>query len=500
MAEISSPISGGIQVARSTVSSSTFGIGRSALQPVKTEPDPETLKVLRENQTSLLLISNQIEGLSFRMNDFRNSLEKISLLIENESILERQRELQNQQQERQLAEQQLREGKESIIENRIQTALLTPVQTVGEKVRGTLGSLMEFFTTLLGGWLINQGVETIEALAEGNKERLEQIKDDTLNQLGIIGRIFTIIKTGFFGVFKSITSLTGRIVGAVASGLFINPMRNLLQGLRGGGGRTPPPRGPQGPRGGGLPGGISGILTGVSGLLNLINGEYFDAALLGLSILPGGKLISAIRAIAGVSFTLDEIAEAFGGNIFGKDPNKKKLAQKISDAAKQEAEKEKQSAKKLAATTSIDQENKTNMMPTAASETPSQNTTATSSTLSTTSSTPTMSMMPEASNITFGEPTKFIPVPGLKNQKDEEKNNLQVESAKSQSTPEKVQTLSSLSEPKPNIIMMPSSQQPSVIPGSPSGGGQTNSVPAIQSSNPENFYILYSQVHYNVVM
>lgn len=498
MAEISSPISSGIQVARSTVSSSTFGIGRSALQPVRTESDPETLKVLRENQTSLLLISNQIEGLSFRMNDFRNSLEKISSLISNESILERQKEVQNQQQEKQLAEQQLREGKESIIENRIQTALLTPVQSVGEKVRGTLGSLMEFFTTLLGGWLINQGVETIKALNEGNKERLEQIKDDTLGQLGIIGRIFTIIKTGFFGIFKNITSLTGRIVSAVAAGLFINPMRSLIRGIRGGTGRTPPSRGPQGPRGGGLPGGISGILTGVSGLLNLINGEYFDAALLGLSLLPGGKLISAVRAIAGVSFTLDEIAEAFGGNIFGKDPNKKKLAQKISDAAKQEAEKEKQSAKKLAATTSIDQENKTNITPTSAEVTPSSTPTSTSSISPTT--TPTMSMMPEASNINLGEPTKFISVPGLKNQTDEEKKTLQIESVKSQSTPEKVQTLSSLSEPKPNIIMMPPAKQQSIIPGSPSGGGQTNTVPAIQSSNPENFYVLYSQVHYNVVM
>lgn len=496
MAEISSPISGGIQIARSTVSSSTFGIGRSALQPIQTQPDPETLRVLRENQNSLLLISNQIQNLSFRMNEFRNSLEGISSLISNESIFERQRELQNQQQEKQLAEQQLREGKESIIEKRIQAALLIPVQTVGEKVRGTLGSLMEFFTTLLGGWLINQGVETIKALSENNKEKLEQIKDDTLGQLGIIGRIFTIIKTGFFGVFKSITSLTGRIVGAVAAGLFINPMRSLIQGIRGGGrgGRTPPPRGPQAPRGGGIPGGISGILTGVSGLLNLINGEYFDAALLGLSLLPGGKLISAIRVIAGVSFTLDEIAEAFGGNIFGKDPNKKKLAQKISDAAKQEAEKEKQSAEQLSTTSSIDQENKNNIKPTSAEVTP------TSSISPTTSSKPTMSMMPEVSNINLEEPTKIIPVPGLKNQTEEEKNNFKVESIKPKLMQEKVQTLSSLSEPKPNIVMMPPAQQSPVISGFSGSSGQTNTVPAIQSSNPENFYVLYSQIHYNVVM
>jgi hypothetical protein len=31
-------------------------------------------------------------------------------------------------------------------------------------------------------------------------------------------------------------------------------------------------------------------------------------------------------------------------------------------------------------------------------------------------------------------------------------------------------------------------------------GGPVNEVPAISASNPDNFYVLYSQVNYNVVM
>jgi hypothetical protein len=497
MAEIPSPISGGIQVARSTVSSSTFGVGRSALQPVKAEPDPETLKVLRENQTSLLLISNQIESLSFRMTDFRNSLEKISLLIENDSVLERQKELQNQQQERQLAEQQLREGKESIIERKIQSALLQPVQAIGEKTRGVLGSLMEFFTTLLGGWLINQGVETIKALGEGNKEKLEQIKNDTLGQLGIIGRIFTILRTGFFGVFRTLTSLTGRITSAIAAGLFINPMRNLLQGLPGRGGGKPP-AGPRGPQVRGGIGSLTGrIATLASALMNFFNGENVDAILAAATLFGPGRII---KIAAGLGYAADEIAELFGSNIFGKDPR----AEKIKEAA----EKEKKQTQKVS-TESTKKENLESLKLTQdeqkqlteyqqKAQIESAETTPTITELPS-YSTPMISMLPESLGSMSEEPTRFVSVPGLKSLTGEEQKNLQVES-KPKATQEKVQTLSSLSEPQPNIIMLPSNQQQSAVTKAPSASGNANSVPAIQSSNPENFYVLYSQVQYNVVM
>jgi hypothetical protein len=55
-----------------------------------------------------------------------------------------------------------------------------------------------------------------------------------------------------------------------------------------------------------------------------------------------------------------------------------------------------------------------------------------------------------------------------------------------------------LPEPAPNIIMTRTSSQQQNAP-IPTTGGPANDVPAISSSNPENFYTLYSQVHYNVV-
>jgi hypothetical protein len=54
-------------------------------------------------------------------------------------------------------------------------------------------------------------------------------------------------------------------------------------------------------------------------------------------------------------------------------------------------------------------------------------------------------------------------------------------------------------EPTPNVVYKrigSSAQQQS---GAAPTGGSVNEVPAISASNPDNFYVLYSQVNYNVV-
>jgi len=491
MAEILSPISGGIQVARSSVSSSTFGIGRGALQPVRSEPDPETLKLLRENKNSFSLISDRLESLSIRMVNFRDSLEKISTLILNDSFLERQKESQNQAQENQLAEQQLREGKESIIEKRIQSALVQPVQKVGEKVTSVLGSLMGFFTTLLGGWLLNQGIETIKAFSEDNKTKLEQIKDDTLGQLGIIGRVFTILKTGFFGLIKTMTSLTGKIVSAVTMGLFINPFKSLLQGITGRGGNTGGGGG-KGPRvSGGIGSLVGRIATLAQGLMNYFNGENIDAVLAAATLFGPGRII---KIAAGLGYTADEIAELFGSNIFGEDPKKLKQAREI----KEEAEKESKKTSKISSDEKESSSSKSSINPSESipSPTPSPVNAESSSQVALSS----ISMMPGSKSSVGEEKSNITQIYGFGNNMNEKPETAVFEPIKSKSTQEKMESVGKLDEPSPNIIMLPEMQQPGIIQKTSAASGRANNVPSIQTSNPENFYVLYSQVQYNVVM
>jgi hypothetical protein len=73
-------------------------------------------------------------------------------------------------------------------------------------------------------------------------------------------------------------------------------------------------------------------------------------------------------------------------------------------------------------------------------------------------------------------------------------------SAQVQPLPKPTQNVGELPEPTPNVVMMPSGQgnnQQSSISQAPTNGTDT---PLISSSNPDNFYVLYSQLNYNVVM
>lgn len=80
----------------------------------------------------------------------------------------------------------------------------------------------------------------------------------------------------------------------------------------------------------------------------------------------------------------------------------------------------------------------------------------------------------------------------------------EVDKSKMQATPEMIKNkpvpvpnIKPLEEPSPNVIVT-SPQMPSSSPSQSTPAG-TN-VPLISSSNPDNFYVLYSQLNYNVVM
>lgn len=264
MAEIKSPLSGGLRVARRTVSADAFVSAAPPPPPAISQPDPVTTSLIQRNSLALNTVSEQLSSLTQQVNSLNVAMQNVYGNVLQSSALERRQDAQEQDQERRLAEQQLREGKESIIERRIQNALVSPVQKVAAKASFTLSRVMQFFTTLLGGWLINQGIETIKALGDDNKQKLEEIRNNVLKNLGIIGGIYGGIRFGLTAVFNVLTRVAARITTAVAVGLFLRPVQALLDGVKGaankiipkiknilpgfsrpggGGGNPPPPSG-----------------------------------------------------------------------------------------------------------------------------------------------------------------------------------------------------------------------------------------------------------------
>ena len=82
----------------------------------------QTNRILASNQESLDAANIQLVRISTQMSQFGNSLTRISGLLTESFALERLKEQQQQRQERILAEQALREGQESIVERKLQTA------------------------------------------------------------------------------------------------------------------------------------------------------------------------------------------------------------------------------------------------------------------------------------------------------------------------------------------------------------------------------------------
>ena len=161
--------------------------------------------------------------------------------LDKEAELEKKSQRNYEKRVLQQEEKKLRSGEEKQLEKKLSDTLVSPVKTVGRKAGGVLGNLMEFFGILFAGWLTNQGMLALQANAEGNTEKLEEIKNRVIKDLAIVTGIFATLNGGLFAILGIIGGITARIL--------TKPFRALF------GGRKPAPAASGGgakPQGGGL--------------------------------------------------------------------------------------------------------------------------------------------------------------------------------------------------------------------------------------------------------
>ena len=190
-----------------------------------------TTALLTRNSLQLTNLSRSVANLSGQMNVLSGSLQSIGRNLATSQSLERQKEAQEQALEARLAQQQLREGKESVIEKKIESAAIVPAQKLAEKAQFTLGRLGNFFLTLIGGWLVDKGLDTLNALSTGNKDRLEEIKNQTLLGFGAITALFIGAKLVIGKMIASFGLLGIGLAGFAVAGLFTRPGQELLSFL-----------------------------------------------------------------------------------------------------------------------------------------------------------------------------------------------------------------------------------------------------------------------------
>ena len=220
---LSSPIAGGLRGIRRSVSSSVF-TGRAVPPPVS---DPQTTSLLNQNSLTLTSISTQLSGINESVGNLNTSLNAIRENLSISEDIEKNKELQKRKREAQLAEQGLREGKESELEKKIQFALLSPVRRVSQVARGVLGRLTDSLLFLAGGWLTVQALRFLEFTSSGNIEALKKLKDRFLKDLLIIGGIVLSLTLGISKVFALIKGLTVLLLKVTFGGLLTDGFKFL---------------------------------------------------------------------------------------------------------------------------------------------------------------------------------------------------------------------------------------------------------------------------------
>ena len=211
---------------RGRVSPYTF-LGRFQQKQQQVE-NADTTIALRQNQLALLNLNSSLTRIAEQVSVLSVSLQGISNQIKNTSTIDRLKEQQKARQEKILAERQIREGKESLIETKIQAALVTPLQKIGAKAQGSLFNLGRFFSILLGGFLLNRILKSVSELSEDGKLSLKNLGDKIVKDLGIVGTIFLGINGGFGFVLSTLLRVTGLITRLATRNLILRPLNALL--------------------------------------------------------------------------------------------------------------------------------------------------------------------------------------------------------------------------------------------------------------------------------
>ena len=222
---LASPIAGGLRGIRRSVSSSIF-TGRAV--PPQVQGDTISQNLISKNSLTLESVSGQLSGITQQVSSINNSLDAIKNNLQLSDTLERQRQAAKERREAILAEQGLREGKESDLEKRVQFALLTPVRRVSQVAKGILGRLTDAFLFIAGGWLINTTLTFLRLRSEGTVEEMKEFRNKLIANLLILGGIMVGVTVAFSKLLLLTALFKKTLLSVITTGFIKKPFALLF--------------------------------------------------------------------------------------------------------------------------------------------------------------------------------------------------------------------------------------------------------------------------------
>ena len=217
---------------RGRISPYTF-LGRTPQERVRQTDNADTTLALRQNQLALANVNNSLTRIAEQVSILSASLQGIGNQVKETSTIDNIREQQKARQEKILAERQIREGKESQVETKIQAALVAPLQKVGAKARGSLFNLGRFFNILLGGFLVNRILKSASELSENGQLSLKNLGEKIIKDVAIVGGIFLGMNGGFGSALSVLLRLVGIISRFARKNILLAPFTAMIALVKG---------------------------------------------------------------------------------------------------------------------------------------------------------------------------------------------------------------------------------------------------------------------------
>lgn len=417
----------------------------------------------------LIGLQGQLEGVRSELISTNNNLLGIGNLIRTDSAQDQQRLLDERRDQQLLSERQVRVGQEEELERKVSASFVEPVNKLEKSLSSTFGNIQKALNFLFVGAVSGVFLKGLGKAVDLGKSTLAGVGSLLTNIFGAIGSGLGSIKDGFGSVIKSIGGVVDDISKGILS-LAKSPFKAIADAFNKLLGKdvspTPPPttkppttKPPttKPPSGGGplrFLGPATRLFSGFGAGAAALEGDYTGAAIYGSAALfPNPVTGSAALAY---SFFGDEIKQGLSNitNQFGNFDFKNLSIPNIFGLGSSEKEVK-----------------------------PSLDNTETSSPITAAPTTNTTTSSTSVAQPAGPQSIQVVPF----------------DQSQVQAPPNQQRNLEPPAEPAPDIVYLQSGNQQTSMVAS-GGGGTLTDVPLIPSANPDNFYTLYAQLNYNVVI
>lgn len=183
------------------------------------EQTKQFVETQKQNQTVIANMQQQFQNFQNQLNALTKSINNIATLLQQDTLTEQQLLRQQQEQENRYSLRKIRLGRESRLEERIQSAVMAPVESAASKVESIFGRVGSALQTLFFGFLGIQALKAIRAYAEGDEKELGSIKDLVIKNVGFVLGSFLAIKGGFLLIKLALRKLIGGVIGLLFGGI-----------------------------------------------------------------------------------------------------------------------------------------------------------------------------------------------------------------------------------------------------------------------------------------